>query len=297
MIKRKMVTTLTFCFILIIVLSSVTTAFATMSQTNNNENIFEDNVLSEKAKATTPQVDNTQRVFDRAGILSNEEEANLTQYIRQAEETYQQAFVIVTEDDTQHKTSREYADDFYDYNDFGYGNSKNGALFLIDMDNREVYISTTGSMITYYTDKRIEVALDYIEPFMQNGEYGKACTTFIDQTIIFLENGARTGGTYLREMISAPVIIGSAIFIGILVAVIVCWVIASRYSIKAQKYSYPLHEKSAVQLTRKEDVFLYTRTTSHRINTGSSGGRMGGGGGSRHTGSSGRSHGGGGRSF
>ena len=51
-------------------------------------------------------------------------------------------------------------DDFYDEHDFGIGSRRSGALLLIDMDNREAYISTKGYAITLYSDARIEAMLD-----------------------------------------------------------------------------------------------------------------------------------------
>ena len=41
-------------------------------------------------------------------------------------------------------TAQQLADDIFDYCGFGYGASKDGVLLLIDMDNREVAITTTG---------------------------------------------------------------------------------------------------------------------------------------------------------
>ncbi|MBP5793935.1 MAG: TPM domain-containing protein, partial [Spirochaetaceae bacterium] len=69
---------------------------------------------------------------------------------------YNKEAVIVTTSDAQGKSAEAYADDFYDENDFGTGSGKDGVLFLIDMDNRKIHVSTSGSMIDYLEDWRIE---------------------------------------------------------------------------------------------------------------------------------------------
>ena len=44
--------------------------------------------------------------------------------------------VIVTVDDTRGKKARDFADDFFDYNGFGYGRDRDGILLLIDISDR-----------------------------------------------------------------------------------------------------------------------------------------------------------------
>ena len=62
----------------------------------------------------------------------------------------------MTTEDAEGKTSEEYADDYYDYN----GYAEDGALYLIDLDNGSVWISTAGKMIRYLTDERIDAVID-----------------------------------------------------------------------------------------------------------------------------------------
>ena len=91
-----------------------------------------------------------------------------------------QDLVIVTTADSGGKSAREYADDFYDEHGFGYeGEYGSGALFLIDMDNREYYISTAGSAIGLYSDDEIDDTLDALYDDMRDGNYGEACRDFV----------------------------------------------------------------------------------------------------------------------
>lgn len=78
-------------------------------------------------------------VYDYAELLSEDEEEQLRERAKQiAESDFAMTFLTIT--DAGGKTSEAYADYFYDT----YVGQPDGVLFLIDMDNREVYISTEG---------------------------------------------------------------------------------------------------------------------------------------------------------
>lgn len=79
-------------------------------------------------------------VFDEAGLLTQDEIVSLETEANELSEKYNMDIVITTTDDTGGLSSREYADDYFDYNGFGVGSEYDGILFLIDMDNREAYI-------------------------------------------------------------------------------------------------------------------------------------------------------------
>ena len=102
------------------------------------------------------------RVYDYAGLFTTAETQDLEESAAEYREKTNLDLVIVTIDDAEGKTSREYADDFYDYNGFGVGSDYSGALLLIDMDNRMAYLSTTGKAIGILTDSRIQEITDEV---------------------------------------------------------------------------------------------------------------------------------------
>ncbi|MFP9068780.1 TPM domain-containing protein, partial [Enterococcus faecalis] len=51
------------------------------------------------------------------------------------------------------------------------GNDQNGSVLLLDMGQREIYISTSGNMIDYLTDSRIDSILDDVYDQMTNAAY------------------------------------------------------------------------------------------------------------------------------
>ena len=104
-------------------------------------------------------------VYDDAALLSDEEQQSLSEEITNLQETTGWEIFVLTTEDAQGKTAREYADDFYDTTATG----DDGVVFLIDMDNREVTISTAGEAIYYLNDDRIDDILDNCYDYVVDG--------------------------------------------------------------------------------------------------------------------------------
>lgn len=86
-------------------------------------------------------------VVDQADLLTDDEEDALRETLEEISARQQMDVAVVTTDDSEGKTAEEYADDFYDYNGYGYGDGNDGILLLVAMDTREWHITTTGAAI------------------------------------------------------------------------------------------------------------------------------------------------------
>ena len=96
---------------------------------------------------------------------------------------------IVTINNNNKNSAMVYADDFYDYNNFGINSTNDGLLFLIDMDTREIWISTTGKAILYYDDYRINNILDTTFSYIVNGDYYNCASSFITESTRYAIKG------------------------------------------------------------------------------------------------------------
>ncbi len=242
-----------------------------------------------------------QRVYDEADILSEEEEIRLEQLcISYAEETHMD-FVILTTEDAQSKTSEAFADDFYDEGGFGYNKPQgDGVLFLIDMDNREICISTCGEAIYYMTDQRIDEVLEAVYKSVSVGDYGAGCKTFLQKTAAFLKSDPYARPTLKQRMLAS--LKRSPFYIAI--AAVVAWIYASSLK-RSRAYknttNYTTYQdRGNFHLVQREDFFLRETTTTRRIVTDTGRGSGGGGhsgGSSTHVSSGGVTHGGGSMKF
>lgn len=243
-----------------------------------------DNILS------TPAVDASEKIYDFADLFTIDEEEALYSEITNYINTYDMDLAIVTIDDNNKGSQAVYADDFYDYNDFGISSTRDGLLFLIDMEYRQIYISTTGYAIQMYNDYRIEQVLDAVYMYMTDTDYYEGTANFINEISEYAEKG-------LPSKLDNEDSLGDSAFIAIICSLIITSItmfilIRKNKLVRKATTAREYLNKESVIINNLGDVFIGTNTVKHRIQHESSSG-----GSSTHSGSSGSSHGGGGRGF
>ena len=243
----------------------------------------------------------TQRVFDYAELMSESEIAELEGLIATMRKQYNMDLVVLTSYDAKTDKSLAYADDFYDNNGFGAGDDFSGMLYFIDMKNRVPTISTTGLMIRYVTDARLDALLDTALIYLKDGKYEKSAYMTLLQLVGFIQDGIPSNqynqdeyGNRDYYSKKEPSLTGGEIAIavgaGLLCALALFFSVKVKYGLKGSTYKYDLNGNTTVNITRAEDVFVRSNVVRTRKQSSSGGG---GGRSSTHTSSSGRSHGGG----
>lgn len=122
----------------------------------------------------------TSNVTDFLKYLSKSEVQELQNTIDKIESEYEIDTVIVITDDVDEKSSMDYADDFYDYNKYGLDSKKSGVLMLINMEDREVWISTKGKAIKAFSNSTIKSMVKDITREVSSKDYYDACTKFLE---------------------------------------------------------------------------------------------------------------------
>lgn len=237
-------------------------------------------------------------IDDQASLFTPEEIAQLKEAITPIEAKTKARIFIVSNNDNDLDSTR-----FADYYMLDrIGKNQNGITFYIDMNQRKFIISTSGNMIDYMTDKRIDQSLNNIEPSMKNGYYFQAAQSFLKNTDHYFKQGI-PGGHYRIDTETGKVTrYNSLTTMEIIIALVAAIVLSgiffvvsiSKYQLKFGTYKYPFREKSSLDLTKRNDVLINSFVTTRRIPRNNSSG--GGGGSSTHS-SGGGTFGGGGRSF
>ena len=258
----------------------------------------------------TKKVDATEKIYDFADILTDEEEQKLKEQIDQFINNNNMDMVIVTDSFayTNDSQNEAYADDFYDYNDFGMTFEYNSGVLLLRNANPSdpyYHMSTTGNAQLYLNDSRINSILDNIYSDIKSGNYYQGFSNWISYTNNYVQSGyPSTASNYyldnngnmhkLKPKYYPPIPI--AFLMGLAAAGTTVGIMISKNKMvkKAYKASEYL-DNGSVNITKREDTYLRSHTTSYTISSSSGGGHHHGGGHSFHHGSSGFSHGGGGR--
>ena len=141
------------------------------------------------------QSGNEARVYDDAGLFSADEKEEFETTIQSMKKEMNMDVVILTSDDTGGKAAKDYAESFYIERNFGVGSDYRGVLFLIDMDNREMYILPVGKMNRFLTDNRWNAILDDAYKEISQGDYAACARTFLSGVTRYYRAGI-PGGQY-----------------------------------------------------------------------------------------------------
>ncbi len=127
------------------------------------------------------------RLTDDADLLSDEEANAILSNLNSVSEELQLDVIIVTTNTLSGKTSMAYADDFYDNNEFGYGDSNDGILLLVSKENRDWHITTTGIAIDIIDGSNLKKIEDSFLPDLSDGNYYSSFVSFINSTKAIVE--------------------------------------------------------------------------------------------------------------
>lgn len=237
------------------------------------------------------------RLADFADILSESEENTLISKLDEISNRQQVDVAVLTVDTLGGKTREAYADDFYDYNGYGYGENRDGILLLVSMENSDWYITTTGYGITAFTDAGIEYLSEQFLDDLGDGNYAAAFTTYAEKCDEFITQ-AKTGepfdnGNLPKEPYDFLVWILISAVVGVVAAFIITSVMKGKLkTVRFQPAASNYVRQGSMNLTNSQDIFLYTHVDRRpRPKENSSGGS------STHSSSSGSTHGGGGGHF
>ncbi len=226
-------------------------------------------------------------LVDDADLLTNSEEEYLDAKLERISEEQECEVAIVTVYSLNGKTATEYADDFFDYNGYGYGDNDDGILLLVSMEDRDVAISTYGFAIEAFTDAKQDYMYDEFLPYLSDGDYKEAFSTFADLCDEIITR-ARAG---------TPIFSGRRLLVSLGVGVVFAFIITAIMKGKLKSVRYQPAANSYVQqnslnISLSKDLFLYRKVDRREIPKSD-----GSGGSSTHRSSSGRSHGGSSRKF
>ena len=210
-------------------------------------------------------------LVDDADILTSSEERRLEKKLEEASETCNMDIAIVTVDGIGYSSIRSYTEDYYDYN----GYADDGVILLIDMEDRQWWITGTGEGADIFTSSVIDTIGDLMEDDLEDGDYVAAFETFVDKCIYYVESPFEAGASLLIALV-----------IGLIVALIVTGIWRSQLkSVRPQAAAANYLKPGSLLITGSQDLYLYSTVTKVRRQQSSSGS------------SSGRSHSGGGGRF
>lgn len=249
---------------------------------------------------TVSAVGDLPRLVDMADLLSDSEEAALAEMLDEVSERQQVDIVVVTADSLEGKSATQYADDFYDDYGYGFGDGRDGILFLVSMGERDWCLSTTGFGITAFTDAGQAYMSELFLPDLSEGDYAAAFVTFVqlcDDFITQADSGAPYDvGNLPQEPYAFGMWLAISFGVAFVIALIATGVMKGQlHSVSSQSRADSYIRDGSMQLTKNNDLFLYRHIERREKPKDNSSDSPGGS--STHTSSSGTTHGGSGGKF
>ncbi len=251
-------------------------------------------------------------IVDQAGVLSDTEREELNTKLQEFRETNQFDLVIVIATGVDPDDRQTYADDFYDYNGYGYGDDRDGILLLVNVnadgsyESGNSWISTCGSGISLFSYSTIQEMGQVLTPYLTAGNYVTAFQQFITLSKAQYNSGTSgdgwADGDWNEDQSfsvgssgwDVKVIVISALVVGVMgTAVVVLILKRQLISVRPARDASRYVVDNSLQLRNSHDIFLYSHVTQTRRPQQTDNSGPGGGGGI-HTSSSGSHHGGGG---
>ncbi len=240
---------------------------------------------------------NLPRLVDNADLLTESEERELLSKLDGISQKHRLDVVVVTTNSLGGKTAMAYADDFFDYNGYGFGDDGDGVLLLVCMQTREWHISTKGYGITAFTDAGLDYMSEQFLADLSDGYYYDAFVTYADLCDNFVTQ-ANAGTPYDYDSLpKVPFNFGASLLISVVIGFVIALVSTGAMkselkSVRRQPRAEHYVKNNSLDITLSRDFYLYrhvSRTVKPQ-NTSS-------GGSSVHRSSSGSFHGGRGGRF
>ncbi|MCR4690071.1 MAG: TPM domain-containing protein [Lachnospiraceae bacterium] len=228
-----------------------------------------------------------ERVFDYADLLSDAQENALRDYISSCEKKTSCDIVLVTLNEnigTDWNSVRDWADDFYDQNKFGYNKPCGDGVLLLDNwysfgDYKgDTWLSTCGKAESAYSSSDIDSLLDDVCENVNENPY-EAYHTYVKLVTDHMKP------TTEKLRIPWPLLLGISLIISGFYFVINYFHADAKDTTTAMTYV----AAAGPEIEKRTDTFVTKTVHKRKIETDS-----GGGGGGHHISSGGISHGGGG---
>lgn len=236
-------------------------------------------------------------LVDEAGLLSEEESSTLINKLEEISQRQKNEVAVVTVNSLEGKTAEAYADDYYDYNGYGYGENDDGLLLLVSMEEREWAVTTYGYCHTVaFTDAGLDYISSEFRRKLSSGEYAKAFDCFADLCDDFLTQAA-TGEPYDVDNMPKGKVSPFWLYTDLVVAFFISFGIVkgksrNLKSVKKQESAKAYERRGSLSLRRSTDSFVNRIVTQKTIRNEKNSSSGSSGGSSSHISSSGRSHGG-----
>lgn len=192
-------------------------------------------------------------VHDVAGVLSDGDEAELEQLLAEIGEKNSITVAAAFLNNYDGYSIARFAADYYEENDYGVGDERDGVLFTVSFAESDWDICTSGKCQNAFTESVLYDFENSVVGYLSSGDYAQAVreyASFCDDTM-----------TSYGKLPIGGIIIGSLV-VGFIIALITVSAMKAKLkSVRAQNYASNYVRADSLNLRESSDRFLYSHTT------------------------------------
>jgi uncharacterized protein len=226
-------------------------------------------------------------LVDDGDLLTNNEESQLLDLLESLSQKQQADIAVVTVNSLEGKDAQAFADDYYDYNGYGYGEDDSGIMLVVCLPTRDYALTTYGEARDLLSDRSLDQIEDAFVSKLSDGDYYGAFRAYANTTDQMMDLERSPGPT------SVPLVwIPVCLLIGFSISGVIATAKKGRLKSVARQYeANHYYNRQSFRLRRKNDRYINSTMNRVPLHT-DDGPSRGGSGHSFHISSSGRSHGG-----
>lgn len=227
-------------------------------------------------------------IYDDAKLLNSEQYQELNTMANQYGAKRETDIIIITSNNDKNVDVQKMTENFYDEHGPGYDKSHGNAVILtLDMRNRDVYLAGFYKAEQVLGDGRLDKIRGKITSDLSSGDYKQAFETYIKTSYKYM--GFKPGVNPDNVLFNVWFQLGGALAIGGIAVGIMAYRSGGRVTVNRQTYE----DANSSGILDRQDQYIRTTVTKHKIEKSSgrsSGGGGGGitGGGHSHSGSRGK---------
>ncbi len=207
------------------------------------------------------------RLNDDAGLLTISDQNTLVDKLDEISERQKCNIIVATVEGVDGDEVTAYADEFFEYEGFGYGEDGDGIILLIDIidsKNRKWAIATNGYGDTAFTQDGREYIGNKITEELKKGNYLEAFLTFADLCDNFITQ-AKNGNPYNssnlpKDPFNFLKYIGISLAIGFVAAFVFVTIMKRQLkSVRQKVEANDYVREGSMNVEDQQDVFLYSK--------------------------------------
>lgn len=197
---------------------------------------------------------------DGADLLRPEEESTLLVTMNQIMDQYGVGVFILTADSLDGKTAEAYADDYYDT--YLYADYPDGILLLISMEYRDWAMSTSGKCIDALSNSALDSLFEAMSDQLRNNDFYGAFSAYLhalqNRMQRYVDDTTVDGRDYLRVALVA-------LAAGVAVGGIAILVMRGQMKTAVAQHNADSYiVGGSFNMTRRADIYLYSRVSKTR---------------------------------